>query len=114
VGTPNLPIGIAAPNKLSFTILQGNSSLDLTTVSAVSLLVTRELDGSTATWACVIDSATPSTLVAHHNFVSDGSDVSVLGIYELAPQLTVPGGVVPAYAMRVQATSPGQTLQRNP
>jgi hypothetical protein len=112
VGIPNVPLGIGPPNVLPFTVLQGDSSLDLTTVTGVSLAVTRQLDGSTTTWACVIDSASATVLVAHHAF-QDG-DVDVLGVYELAPSLAVPEGSVPTYAMKIAATTPGQTTQRNP
>ncbi len=114
MGIPQIPIGIGPPNTLDLTILQDDSELDLTTVTGVSLQVTRSLDGSTATWACTIRSASAGQLVASYPFASGGGDVPVLGTYEIAPMLTVPGGVVPCYAVRIQAVDPGQLAVRSP
>jgi hypothetical protein len=108
-------MGIGPPNVLSLTVQQGASSLDLSTVTAVNLNVTRQLDGSTATWTCTIDSQSETELACHYPFAVGGADVAVLGIYELATELTIGDtGVVPCYAFRVNGTPPGQTSVRNP
>jgi len=67
-GIPNIPLGIGPPNVLSLTLNQGDSSVDLTTVSAVVLNVVRTLDGSTAQWSCAIASKTSTSLVATYAF----------------------------------------------
>jgi hypothetical protein len=38
------------------------------------------------------------------------TDADTLGTYNLAPQLTTPGGTVPAYASQIAVTNPGQTM----
>lgn len=67
-GVPNIPLGIGPPNVLSITLNQGDSTLDLTTVTAVVLNVVRTLDGSTAQWACAIASQTSTSVVATYAF----------------------------------------------
>lgn len=41
-------------------------------------------------------------------------DVNVLGIYDIAVQLTVPGGIVPGYSFSINATPPQQTMLHSP
>lgn len=113
-GVPNIPVGISVPNYLGLTINSGDSNLDLTTVTALNLQVTRQIDGSTATWACTIVTRTTTQLTAIYPFNSNGLDVPVLGTYEVAPQMVVPGGVVPGYAFRFVGSQPGETSYRNP
>jgi hypothetical protein len=67
-GVPNIPLGIGPPNVLSLTLNQGDSSIDLTTVTAVVLNVVRTLDGSTARWACAIASKSTTSLVVTYAF----------------------------------------------
>jgi hypothetical protein len=122
----NVPIGIGPPNALPVTIRQGASTVDLTTVTGVTLNVTREIDGSTTTWVCVIDSSGvdgvngQTYLTCHYPFAAYTppalGDVSVLGTYDLAPVLTVPAGGtgIPCYSFEICATLPGQTPKRNP
>ena len=68
VGTPNVPLGIGPPNVLLVNVAQGDSSLDLTTVTSVTLAVTKLLTGVSSIWACSIVSATSTALVVQYAF----------------------------------------------
>ena len=106
MATPHVPIGIGPPNNLTGIETAGSSTLDMTTVSAVSLYVVQP-NGVTATWSASIVSATSpstpggSTLTWSHAFSpSSGEgtatgDVPIKGTYQIVALLTVPGGVVP-------------------
>ena len=83
-------------------------------MTALNLIVTVALTGASLVWACTIVTKTATQLTAIYPFNSDGLDVVSLGTYELAPEMVVPGGVVPGYAIRFQGTNPGQTSYRNP
>jgi hypothetical protein len=82
--------GAVAPEALRLTIGAGSSSLDLTTVTAVSVeLIGRS--GGTKSWTLAIDSATATTLVASKSFAA--GDVPQTNIYTMTARLTVPGGI---------------------
>lgn len=109
---PRVPIGIGAPNVLQQTLTVDASVpsiTDLTSVTGVSLLVGIPGIAMPVTWTATILSATspmtgvPSTLLWQHTF--DSADCTVEGIYVIAAQLTVPGGVVPCDAGRLYVTS---------
>ena len=112
-GVPSIPLGISSPNSIGLTINQGDSNLDLTSVTGLTLNVTRAIDGTTAAWVCTIVTKTSTQLQALYSFDANGQDVPVLGIYEVAPEMTVPGGVVPGYAFRFQGVLPGECSYRN-
>lgn len=104
---PHFPIGIGPPNVWPITFLQGDSGLDMTTVSAVLLDVTREVDGSTDTWtAAVQPGSSAEEMVANVAFT--GAEISTPGLYLVAPRLVVPGGEVPAEALRIFAVAPNR------
>ena len=111
MGLPCVPIGIGPPNVFTVTVGQGASPLDLTTVTGVSLKVTKTLTGIVSTWACTIVSATAASLVAQHAFATP--DVDTLGEYDVAVSLTVPYGTVPAYSFSISGTPPQQTPQNS-
>lgn len=94
-----VPIGIGPPCALKQTINADDTAsvTDLTTVTAVTLLV-RRADGSTAQWSAQIVSVTPGQLTYQYPFAAGGGDCPVVGAYMVAPSLTVPGGTVPCYA----------------
>jgi len=97
-----VPLNIGPPSTLTFRFLSPLIGPDLTTTSAVNLNVVRR-DGSTATWACTIVSATQSELVAQYTFT--GLELNTTGAYQLQPLLTVPGGLVPSKGMTLFVTS---------
>lgn len=84
--------GAKAPEALAVTITRGRSNLDLTSVSAVTLVV-RDEDGVERTWSASVSGASSAQLTATHTFNADGNDVPVAKIYRVMPHLTVPGGV---------------------
>jgi hypothetical protein len=122
MSVPNVPLGIGPPNALVLTVYQGDSDLDLTTVTGVLLNVTRALDGSTATWECNIASSTPTCLVAMYVFErpSAPGTFSVVqgqtGVQSSAPNAVPVGALVwftsdPERFYTVAASSPtGLTL----
>lgn len=93
-----VPVGIGPPCQLTGTITPQSTSalLDMTQVTAISLLVKRS-DGSVVTWtASIIGQTTTGLLNYAHNFAV--GDCTVIGVYMVAPQLTTSGGTVPCYA----------------
>lgn len=84
-------VGAVPPEALKVTIKQGESGLDLTTASAVSLFV-RKPSGAEQTWTCAIQSSTTSVLVV--TAVYSGGYLDEVGEYRAKPVLTVPGGAV--------------------
>jgi hypothetical protein len=91
----NIPIGIGPPNALTLPVMTSAGGLDLTSVTAVSLLVRKP--GATLTWpATIAPGATANALTVVHNFQT--SDVDVTGVYLVGAILVVPGGTVPCYS----------------
>jgi len=84
--------GARAPEALAVTITSGQSNLDLTTVSGVTLLV-RDSAGVERTWNATLSGLSSAQLTATHSFAADGTDVPTATEYRIMPQLTVPGGV---------------------
>jgi hypothetical protein len=84
--------GARAPEALAVTITRGRSNLDLTSVSAVTLVV-RDEQGTERSWTASVSGAAADQLTATHVFSSDGTDVPVAKVYRVMPQLTVPGGI---------------------
>jgi hypothetical protein len=80
------------PEALAVTITRGKSGLDLSTVSAVTLLV-RDDQGNERTWTTVISQQTATQLTATHVFAADGTDVPVVTTYRVMPRLQVPAGI---------------------
>jgi hypothetical protein len=83
--------GAKAPEALAVTILRGKSTLDLMTVTAVTLVV-RDDAGVERTWTTAISGKTSTELIATRVFESDGSDVPIATSYRVMPHLAVPGG----------------------
>lgn len=93
---PTVPVGIAAGNALYWPIENDNVPsyvplIDFTTVTLVTLKVTRQRDGSTATWATsTFLSVTASGLVAVYQFSANGLDCPIDGDYLIRPYLSIP------------------------
>ena len=104
-----IPFGTSAPVTLSISITPYDPSLDLTTVTAVALEVSRQADGGTATWvASIAGGATPSLVVVNYTFASAGVDFPVTGPYFVTPVLTVPGGTVIGTVVDILVPNPQQ------
>lgn len=99
-----IPSNITAPAAIQVTLQSPVFGPDLTTVTGVSFGVVRR-DGTTTTWAASIVSATSSQLVARYTFTGIG-EITSTGVYILAPQLTLPGGRVPAESVTVFVATP--------
>lgn len=98
-----VPSNAGPPVQLTFVIKSPLWGPDLTTVTAVSILV-RRFDGSTATWSAGIISATSREIVAQYALQS--GDLTTTGPYQLAPELTLPGGTAPCFTVALFVASP--------
>jgi hypothetical protein len=98
---PKVPIGIGAPNVLEVPLVSDPGGFDLTTATAVRFRVWRpdgiELAGG---WAGAITATTATSGTASYSFT--GTEALLLGVYTIAPQLTVPAGVVPCASVSFQ------------
>lgn len=82
-------IGAVAPESFEIVISKGASSLDLSTVSAASLAVSRP-DRTETTWTAALSEQSATSLKLTHTFGSGETDQA--GDYYIVPRLTVPGG----------------------
>lgn len=89
-----VPFNIQAPAAITITFRSPVWGCDLTTVTGINLNVLRR-DGSTAVWVMSQVSSTPLELVAQYVFTNTG-EITTSGLYTLAPQLAVQGGILPA------------------
>lgn len=98
---PKVPIGIGSPNVLEVPLVSDPGGLDLTTVTALRFRVWQpnglELAGG---WAGAITATTATSGTASYSFT--GTEALLQGVYTIAPQLTVSGGVVPCDAVQFQ------------
>jgi hypothetical protein len=97
--------GAQAPERLKLTITNAqlaSEPLDLSTVTAVSLQVTRP-SGVVVTWSTTIDTQTSTSLVVLHTFAAP--DVPTAGEYGILILLTVPTGVRRAGPSSLQVTA---------
>lgn len=107
---PEIPVGWPAGNKL-FVPLQNDAlpsfvpPLDWTTVTAVSLSVTRQKDATTATWSptTLID-VTTGGLVAV--YTSLGTEAYIDGTYFVRPYVTAAGISIPCTVQNLYVRTP--------
>ena len=116
-GTPQIPLGIGPPNVLTVSIAQGDSELDLTTVTAIAFLVTKlgqpvQGAASTSQWSGVIASgATSTVLVATYTFQQPsaaGTFTFTTGSANVTATATTP---VPIGALLFPQNQPGVFYQ---
>jgi hypothetical protein len=80
-------VGGLSPERFSFTLTKENADwLDLTTISALVLLVQKP-SGALQTWTCTVISTTEDEAVCAHLFVANDLDED--GDYRLTPKATV-------------------------
>lgn len=96
-------VGPKAPEALKVTLLAGDSGIDMTTVTAVSLDVVRP-DGATATWTTVLSGATTLQVIATHVFDAGGLEASLPGSYLIKPQITAAGQARRGFPFKVALT----------
>lgn len=93
-------VGVGPPHALTIQISPSSSVPDLSVVTAGSIRVRRP-DRTTATWSCAITSQAANALTLRHVFAS--GDVPTPGRYQLAVDLTVPGGTVTCEPISLRA-----------
>lgn len=89
--TNSINIGATAPESYVMVVSAGNSGIDLSTVTAVSLKVKR-YDGSLTTWAATRSEQTATSIKLTH--VMALIDLTTPGQYIVTGILTVPSGTV--------------------
>jgi hypothetical protein len=89
---PQLQVGMRGPAALGVTITAADPSLDMTTVTGVTLTMRRS-NRTTASLYCSISLATTTSLLATHIFIA--GDLPVSGPYQFDPVLVVPSGIIP-------------------
>ena len=92
---PEILVGAVAPESLRIVVNQGASDIDLTTATAVTLVIVKKGDNTRQTWTgCVINSKTVTKLTLTHTF--QPGDVPRTGTYSVIAMVTIPTGVVRA------------------
>lgn len=93
--TLTLPQNAAAPFAIPFTISPVPASLDLTTITAVTWVVTRP-DLTVVTWtATILAGGTASSITTSYTVASGGTDLAQTGLYRVAVHDAVSGGEIP-------------------
>jgi hypothetical protein len=97
-------MGMVAPDIYPFLATQGDSGLDMTTVTAGELHVLKP-DGSQVVWTATLSGATTLQVQLTH-FFGVSPDLDMAGVYCIWAKLTVPGGFKRTLAIRkkVRAT----------
>src|SRR5688500_4811416 len=85
-----LYVGLVAPKTYSVDIVPGDSSLDLSTVSAATFQI-RKPDGTTTSWTAALSSQTATTLTLTFTFGAS-SELDQAGTWHFYAKFTVPGG----------------------
>jgi hypothetical protein len=95
-----------SPEAIVYVVTRPNTSIDLSTATSAAFKV-KKSDGSTATWAAALSLQSASTVTLTHAFASDGSDLSVAGVYKFKPEIYFPGdGAVNAEAGILEVVDP--------
>jgi hypothetical protein len=100
----NIIVGPVAPENLQITINRGAESIDLSTVSSVSLEVIGKTTGDRQTWTTTIESKNADTITVKHIFQS--GNLSKIGVYTVLAFLVVSTGVVRATCGVINVTGP--------
>jgi hypothetical protein len=80
-----------APEAYVLNLVPGTSGVDLSTVTAASLIV-RKPSGDETTWTATRSAQTATTLTLTHVFIA--ADVAESGEYVIYASLTIPSGTV--------------------
>lgn len=91
--------GAVAPANYVLTVGQGDSGLDLTTVSAAVFNVYKPGAAAAVQWTAALSGASPTALTLTHAFLSV-TELDVAGEYTIYATLTVPGGFLETERVR--------------
>jgi hypothetical protein len=92
---PDILVGAVAPESIRIVINQGSSGVDLTTATAVQVVVTKKGDNTRQVWTgCTINSSTATKLTVTHTF--QPGDTSRAGTYLVTAMVTISTGTVRA------------------
>ena len=92
---PDILVGAVAPESIRIVINQGSSGVDLTTATAVQVVVVKKVDNTRQLWTGLdINSQTTTKLTVTHTF--QPGDTSRVGTYSVTAMVTIPTGAVRA------------------
>ena len=84
-------VGAVAPESVAIAVTQGQSGIDLSTVTAATMLVQLP-DGQETTWDASLSGATALGVTVTHTF--QAGDLQIPGRYVILAALTVPAGTI--------------------
>lgn len=85
--------GAKTPEAYAVDVTPGTSGIDLSTVTAATFSVETP-GGAVVTWTATRTNQTATTLTLTYVFAGAGTDVAVVGPYNVVVTLTVPAGTV--------------------
>jgi hypothetical protein len=100
-----VPSGIGPPNRLRVRYAPGQTGLNPSVVTAVTLAVARQ-DGTTATWTASVLGASTTLIDFAHTFNASDCPASKTGLYLVSPSFATPSGSVPGETFEVFVTAP--------
>jgi hypothetical protein len=96
--------GDRAPKTYELSIGE-TAGIDYTTATAWAMSVRRP-DGTYATWAVTTGPLTPTAVTLVHLFAEDGSDLPLVGAYDVRALATLPGGEIQSEPVTEFAADP--------
>jgi hypothetical protein len=99
-----VPAGIGPPNRLRVRYAPNQTSLNFTTVTAVSLAVTRQ-DGTTASWSASVLGASPTLIDFAHTYDPSDCPLSKTGLYLVTPSFMTSAGPTPGETFELFVTA---------
>lgn len=100
-----VPSTVGPGSYLTLRVLSPPFGADLSGATDLETDVLRQ-DGSETSFDWTINGATAGELIAQYQFT--GSEFTGTGLYRLAPKVTTPNGVLPAYSVALYVSSPFQ------
>lgn len=85
-----LYVGLVAPKTYTVDFVRGDSSLDMSTITAATIEV-RKPDGTTTSWAATRSNQTSTTLTLTFTF-GTSSELDQAGTWHFYAKFTIPGG----------------------
>lgn len=83
--------GAVAPEGFAITCDQGETQIDLTTVTAATMRV-KKPSGATVTWTAALSGASVKSVIVTHVFAA--GDLDEKGRYSVVAHLSVPSGTI--------------------
>lgn len=88
---PTLYVGLEAPKEYTVDFIQGDSLLDMSTITDATFEI-RKPDGSTVSWTAVLSAQTTDTITLTYTFSGGGGDLDQAGTWHFYAKFEVPGG----------------------